>query len=606
MVFCILNCLTCTGSEQEFLPVFDTLMYKLEPCDIQVLHDNVSTDWFNINLPIKVVSEFKKMKSKQINIFKSVVDYKFKLAIILSRMALLSGKYNMAEISNTYIGTVVQGYMFFTDSQNREEVQGSDVVMMFVTTKSNRNKVAWSNTNGYDYLKIATVVLLGHGGFEICGWDTTVKSLKEEELYCREETLCGNNFVELYKEIRVPFPVWCASKGATGGVAEVILRKEMSSRFDIPDGSSVEDYILRLAFDMANETAIFEMLCSTHHSIVSIGPENEDLLRTTLVARGTSVCTETTGYEFLTCYRTEYVTLEFYITPFTTWLWAALVSSLTLIVGITSTYKYFGGLRNISFPPWLFILATVFEEAGHIPVRIERNNFFRLVLGSWCLVSVFLTNCYNGIMITELNSPLPTYRPSLFDHLICEKMSDNDISKIFQDYVYFKTTRTNLSVPTDSKERIFKHGHTRIGWYMVIMEDIGILLSLPLRYTSGYPNLPELLEELHRSLINDLLGNQGVNIINKKLLSLLDPRHNHYPRGFMYSSPNQTILQLQHSVEEELLECGKSVFLGKSGPIQTELDFLRMHYPKRKFYKGKEILEIIIGGGRRYQSILEL
>ncbi|OXA54856.1 hypothetical protein Fcan01_11577 [Folsomia candida] len=275
MVFCILKCLTCTGSEQEFLPVFDTLMYKLEPCDIQVLHDNVdqvSTDWFNINLPIKVVSEFKKMKSKQINIFKSVVDYKCKLAIILSRMALLSGKYNMAEISNTYIGTVVQGYTFFTDSQNREEVQGNDVVMMFVTTKSNRNKVVWSNTNGYDYLKIATVVLLGQGGFEICGWDNTVKSLKEEELYCREGTLCGNNFVELYMEIRVPFPVWCASKGAIGGVAEVILRKEMSSRFDIPDGSSVEDYILRLAFDMANETAIFEMLCSTHHSIVSIGP----------------------------------------------------------------------------------------------------------------------------------------------------------------------------------------------------------------------------------------------------------------------------------------------------------------------------------------------
>lgn len=46
------------------------------------------------------------------------------------------------------------------------------------------------------------------------------------------------------------------------------------------------------------------------------------------------------------------------------------------------------------------MLASLFEETGFMPTRIEKHTFFRIMLGVWSLMSVVLTNGYNGIMIS--------------------------------------------------------------------------------------------------------------------------------------------------------------------------------------------------------------
>lgn len=69
-----------------------------------------------------------------------------------------------------------------------------------------------------------------------------------------------------------------------------------------------------------------------------------------------------------------------------------------------------------------------------------------------------------------------------------------------------------------------------------------------------------------------------------ELFSLFDPRYVHYPLSFQYSNPNQTLIELRNSIESELVECGKSVFISKSDEIEAEIKFLERHYPTRKFY----------------------
>lgn len=79
----------------------------------------------------------------------------------------------------------------------------------------------------------------------------------------------------------------------------------------------------------------------------------------------------------------------------------------------------------------LLDLATIFEEVGHVPPKIERNTYFRPTFGSWCLISVIFTNCYNGLMISSLNAPLPTFEPKIFNDLDCSRLSLNETDSMY-------------------------------------------------------------------------------------------------------------------------------------------------------------------------------
>jgi hypothetical protein len=79
---------------------------------------------------------------------------------------------------------------------------------------------------------------------------------------------------------------------------------------------------------------------------------------------------------------------------------------MSTVVAISSIYVKFY-FPTTPFSPWLFVLGTIFEESSSAPVMLEKKTFYRLSIGIWYLMVVFLTNCYNGLMITGLNSPLP-------------------------------------------------------------------------------------------------------------------------------------------------------------------------------------------------------
>ncbi|OXA45859.1 hypothetical protein Fcan01_18949 [Folsomia candida] len=147
------------------------------------------------------------------------------------------------------------------------------------------------------------------------------------------------------------------------------------------------------------------------------------------------IYTKFEDYHFLTCYTEPYISFYFYFSPFQYKLWVVLAISIVTIVSITTTAVHY--LREKQhFSAWLFVLATLFEETGFLPSKIEKHTFFRFTLGTWCLMSVILTNCYNGIMITELNAPLKLFHPDTFDHLRCRQNYMVDIV----EYYHIKLT----------------------------------------------------------------------------------------------------------------------------------------------------------------------
>jgi hypothetical protein len=169
------------------------------------------------------------------------------------------------------------------------------------------------------------------------------------------------------------------------------------------------------------------------------------------------------GYDFLTCYSYKFLSFEFYLTPFEPNLWLGLGIFMSLIVVMLSIYVKIEYSAS-SFSPWLFILASLFEETTFIPKALEKKTFFRLVLGFWSLMSIFLTNCYTSLMMTGLNSPLPGVKINSWRDLICGPvqkidsnltswMENNKVSQYWsqiEDILEDETSSKRLENPDES------------------------------------------------------------------------------------------------------------------------------------------------------------
>lgn len=125
------------------------------------------------------------------------------------------------------------------------------------------------------------------------------------------------------------------------------------------------------------------------------------------------------GYQFITCKSESFISFKFDLVPFQPAVWGGFCIA---IVSVFISLGLYQKLKNVKhFSPWWFILSNIFDEATHIPGRLEKQEFFRIVVSGWILMVVILTNCYSGLMITDLNSPLlGTNVQTTFQDLMCK------------------------------------------------------------------------------------------------------------------------------------------------------------------------------------------
>ncbi|OXA41245.1 hypothetical protein Fcan01_23981 [Folsomia candida] len=341
--------------------------------------------------------------------------------------------------------------------------------------------------------------------------------------------------------IEAPLRSWCSSNQELIPLGEVVGHKLRNPFNKIIKKFTATGNVVQIVFLTVNQTRI-PRCTFTSEGRFEFRTTNHNLNWRSYL--DTSVSIGPAGYEYLSCYRQEYVSFRFYITPFEPRLWVALGISLVSIVAILSTYKYFTALRGISFSAWLFILGTLFEESSPIPVEIGRRWFVRFILGSWCVVSLILTNCYSGTMISELNSPLPALRPSSFADLVCENIEGNDVPKFHETYNIMKAkmeamfyNNSHLKDGSTDIMKSFLQGtpkniYGRVAWYFAHTREIILnsertslwkfnawtaqkmvnpfssshcfrLLSLP-HISDGYLTHPELLQVLNLFVKDDI------------------------------------------------------------------------------------------------------
>ncbi|OXA37335.1 3',5'-cyclic-nucleotide phosphodiesterase [Folsomia candida] len=322
----------------------------------------------------------------------------------------------------------------------------------------------------------------------------------------------------------------------------------------------------------------------------------------------TLIQTGAEGYQYLTCYAEPYMTLGFYLTPFQPELWATLGTTVLTIIGLPVFFqRFFRLLEDKSFSIWMYVLASLFEETGFMPSQMEKDTFFRISLGIWCLMSVVLTNGYNGIMISELNSPRREFHPESFDQLSCNhrfkeflKYSMLDIAfsekspatKIEQAiklwyieyYAFYKEIhRLAMSVRMKSVETLkFDVNDTNV--------DIACYRILS-AFEQGNSEkiLPEFLSVLHN--MANLLWDADNNPHFIKDMHFYSSKHAFYPIGFRYRNQNLTYPIVRALIEREIVECKKTVFVGKSSAIRVEYEFLSRNYPDIKFFMSSEAIQ---------------
>ncbi|OXA39942.1 hypothetical protein Fcan01_25234 [Folsomia candida] len=312
------------------------------------------------------------------------------------------------------------------------------------------------------------------------------------------------------------------------------------------------------------------------------------------------IITENEGFQFLTCYTEPYISFNLYITPFQTELWVVLGLSITTIITVTAIVLHYRKEEQY-FSIWLFILATLFEETGFIPSKIVKCDYFRLSLGTWCLMSVILTNVYNGLMISELNAPRKMFHPEIFFHLRCQNL--------FEDLVKFKMRHGKTNTSDLKKTKGYAKHMLRLNALNKFHKEVTDVftfakwesLAYDIDHTkvdnrcykllsgfAGNPRMPEFLYYLLK-LIVVISQTPYVHVKTIAPLNLYNANHSYHPRGFSYRrSYNATYTELRGSIEQEVVQCGRTVFLAKTSELQTEYDFLVGRYPRTKFFKSTE------------------
>ncbi|OXA54381.1 hypothetical protein Fcan01_11140 [Folsomia candida] len=295
--------------------------------------------------------------------------------------------------------------------------------------------------------------------------------------------------------------------------------------------------------------------------------------------------TYSTGFQFLSCYADSYITFDFYVTPFQPGVWLGLVSSLLLTFMVLSAYMFWKHKRS-AIGLFLSFLSLFFDDFTPVPKYMADTFFYRILFTALGFVAVLVTNCYTGIMITELNAPLKQSRPETFQDLICQDrniLNGNDSQDIAR---WAKDANLDLYW---GKSNIMKPNNPNIfGWYTHLIATYSL-------------DIKKLLKEFQ-------INKETTAKITKAGLFyvvLLNPVHNFLPSGFNFTKRKHTTTELQELVERDITICKeKTVLIGTTDQIEGEMDFLTKSYPSKKFYSGSDLLEEkrsgwkFLGGGR--------
>ncbi|OXA46992.1 hypothetical protein Fcan01_18200 [Folsomia candida] len=291
------------------------------------------------------------------------------------------------------------------------------------------------------------------------------------------------------------------------------------------------------------------------------------------------------GYQFLTCSSDKSISFGFYFVPFKIEVWGSITASIIILVTALQFYYKYDITASFSFSPCLFVSAFMFEEAQAVPKRLERQIFFRLLISGWILMS----NCYNGIMISELNSPLPPFNiPERFQDLICED----------QHFLELRREDANLSNWVDTRVKLLLQYLTDLSKWMPLPVEQRARMLRPYINSDCYKILSPPSEEfmfqifdlLYLTAISSSYHGHKLYLEELTILLLSNPKHAFIPKTFDFTNKKELMLRARESIEKEIVQCGKSAYVLQAADSGMTYEHLSKKYFKTKFYKSRDII----------------
>jgi len=128
--------------------------------------------------------------------------------------------------------------------------------------------------------------------------------------------------------------------------------------------------------------------------------------------------------KLFTCYEEPKVSFYIYVSPFDPITWLLILIHAALIWIIFHILICSQNTMTSSYSPILFILGTIIDEAYDVPQSFKRLAAFRILIIGWVLTSMLLSNCYQSLLVVELNSPLKGQPPISAHQMVCPVTED--------------------------------------------------------------------------------------------------------------------------------------------------------------------------------------
>lgn len=344
--------------------------------------------------------------------------------------------------------------------------------------------------------------------------------------------------------------------------------------------NSTYEHLLQVLFSKANRSLLHYPANGreAHTSEIFLAGLSSDFF----VAQQQFVLSKFQSYQFITCYSEKFISMSFFLLPFQPIVWGVLLTSVVCISLIVLLYIKLINM-NEHFSAWLYVVAYLCDDSITVPKQLWQKNFFRLIAGSWILMSVVMTNCYTGLMISDLNSPMPsTNVPETFEDLICE---DTEIIQAYKkganltEWIQKKIyelgkvyNRADLKFVSSPCFKILSAPSVLHGFqFLRLLEDTNIAMI-------GWKDLDNVTLE---TIITLLLGNR---------------KHSFVPSGYEKSDPtlpNSADLTMSNniaSMEKDISSCLKYVLAVDGSDIAAEFEYLTRKYYWIKFYRRKDSL----------------
>lgn len=256
--------------------------------------------------------------------------------------------------------------------------------------------------------------------------------------------------------------------------------------------------------------------------------------------------------------------------------------------GLSRRMLNYGG----SFSPWMYVLGPLLEDGVPFPLSLEGKGVYRTIFGGWILSCVLLTNFYNGLMITGLNSPLPSTTPETFKELVC------DWREVKRPFAHYKKMRGNNTLSKignfdfeyylDFVVKLFKGEITAPGDAYSLSKCFS-LLSQQSNEAARETRLPAFFHYLRRAFLDYYTAKDAQLKTFQLVMNLFHPNHRHFP----LNTKNISQISVEEGwkrVEREVVDCSKTVFIATEKTFRAEIEYLAKKYFWIKFHQSKQSL----------------